>query len=62
MTDCHRYPCTARPERRAQRSGTGGSQDYNFNHNVTLWNQNGTQAAPPFSINTSVAAAAPHGT
>jgi hypothetical protein len=42
-------------------AGAGGSQDYNFNHNITLWNPNGQQAASPFSINTSVGAPTPFG-
>jgi hypothetical protein len=42
-------------------AGAGGMQSYSFDHNITLYHPNGQQAAPPFSINTNVAAPAPFG-
>lgn len=41
--------------------GAGGSQDYTFNHNITLQYPNGQPAASPFSIKTSVGAPLPFG-
>jgi len=42
-------------------AGAGGSQDYNFNHNITLQYPNGQPAASPFSINTSFGGPTPFG-
>lgn len=42
-------------------AGPGGTQSYSFDHNITLWNPNGTQAAPTTTINTSFASPVPFG-
>ena len=42
-------------------AGAGGSQDYTFNHNITLQYPNGQPAASPFSINTQFGAPKPYG-
>lgn len=55
---------TDMPDTGSSSSGTasaGGSQDYTFNHNITLQYPNGQPAASPFSINTSVGAPLPFG-
>lgn len=41
--------------------GAGGTQQYSFDHSITLYHPNGQQAAAPTWINTTVSAPTPYG-